>query len=70
MEIIEAQNFREALFDAETGRPIRGVQQETLPGPTVGPSQSPTAESPLPGDVTGDPEKALEGFPIDFNSTN
>jgi pilus assembly protein CpaB len=70
MEIIEAQNFREALFDAETGRPIRGVQEQTLPGPMVTPSQSPASLGPVPGDVTGDPEKPLEGFPIDFETTN
>jgi pilus assembly protein CpaB len=65
MEIIEAQNFREALFDAETGKPIRQRHEPTLPGPTVGTSQSPTS-----GTSTSEAEKALEDFPIDFESND
>jgi Flp pilus assembly protein CpaB len=70
MEIIEAQNFREALFDAETGRPLRTFHEPTSPGPEITPSQSPGAPGAVPGDVPVDPEKALEGFPIDFDTTN
>jgi pilus assembly protein CpaB len=66
MEIIEAQNFREALFDAETGKPIRQHHEPTLPGPTVGSSQSPT--SPTQSEISGEAEKALEDFPIDFDT--
>jgi pilus assembly protein CpaB len=69
MEIIEAQNYREQLFDGETGRPIRAMHAPTQPGPTVSPSQSPAAAGMVPGDVTGDPA-TLENFPIDFDTTN
>ncbi|HEX2474045.1 MAG TPA: Flp pilus assembly protein CpaB, partial [Lacipirellulaceae bacterium] len=65
MEIIEAQNFREALFDAETGKPIRQRHEPTLPGPSVGSSQSPTQS-----EISDEAEKALEDFPIDFDSNN
>jgi pilus assembly protein CpaB len=70
MEIIEAQNFREALFDAETGKPIRVRHEPTPPGPTVGSSQSPTSASTTPSEISGEAEKALEDFPIDFDSNN
>ncbi|HEY3395801.1 MAG TPA: Flp pilus assembly protein CpaB [Lacipirellulaceae bacterium] len=70
MEIIEAQNFREALFDADTGRPMRALRAPTSPGPTVGPSHSPAAVGTVPGDVTGDPATSMENFPIDFDTTN
>jgi pilus assembly protein CpaB len=71
MEIIEAQNFREALFDAETGKPIRERSEPTQPGPTVGSSPSPTSPtSATQGEISGEAEKALEDFPIDFDSNN
>jgi pilus assembly protein CpaB len=69
MEIIEAQNFREALFDADTGKPIRQRHEPTLPGPTVGSSQSPTSNT-TQSEIAGEAAKALEDFPIDFDSNN
>jgi pilus assembly protein CpaB len=70
MEIIEAQNFREALFDADTGKPIRERHAPTPPGPTIGSSQSPTSASTAPSDVTDGAESVLEDFPINFDSNN
>ncbi len=71
MEIIEAQNFREVLFDADTGKPIRERHEPTLPGPTVGSSQSPTLPtSTNQSEISGEAEKALENFPIEFGTTN
>jgi pilus assembly protein CpaB len=71
MEIIEAHNFREALFDADTGKPIRERHQPTLPGPTVGSSESPTSTtSTNQSEISGDAQKALEDFPIEFDTNN
>jgi len=62
MEIVEAQDVREVLFDAGTGKPLRNSdEQSESAGPTVTPSLS-------PGSGTGDSGKALEDFPIDFNA--
>jgi pilus assembly protein CpaB len=66
MEIVEAQDVREMLFDGETGKPIRQPENESSStGPTVTPSLS-------PGSTTGDSEsgsdKSLDDFPIDFNA--
>jgi pilus assembly protein CpaB len=71
MEIVEAQNVREALFDAETGRPIRELPEPTTQGPTVTPSHSPTsAASPDASAGSGEAETVLEDFPIDFETQN
>ena len=62
MEIVEAQDVREMLFDPETGKPIRKSDEQTgSAGPTVTPSISPGAKS----DGSDNP---LDEFPIDFNA--
>jgi len=61
MEIVEAQDVREVLFDGETGRPIR---QETKASTVSGPTLNSSEAGPSP---TGD-DKASESFPIDFES--
>jgi pilus assembly protein CpaB len=68
MEIIEAQNFREALFDADTGKPIRVRHEPMLPGPTVGSSESPTDGTQ--SEISGEAQQALEDFPIEFGTNN
>ncbi|MEX0612050.1 MAG: RcpC/CpaB family pilus assembly protein, partial [Pirellulales bacterium] len=66
MEIVEAQDVREMLFDAATGKPIREpAPNSSVPGPSVTPSTSPRAPA---GDSPGDSDKILEDFPIDFNA--
>src|SRR6185503_8291488 len=69
MEIVEAQGVREVLFDAETGRPIRGTTNEAA-GPTlhsvpVGPAGPlPAAASPAAAATTpAAADKMLEDFP-------
>jgi pilus assembly protein CpaB len=65
MEIVEAQDVREMLFDAETGKPIRDAATSSSDGPTVKPSATPGSKD---GSVPSDAEKLLEEFPIDFNA--
>jgi pilus assembly protein CpaB len=66
MEIVEAQDVREMLFDAETGKPIRqAIEPSGSAGPTVTPSMSPGSAA---GDSARDSDKALDDFPIDFNA--
>jgi Flp pilus assembly protein CpaB len=70
MEIVEAQDVREMLFDVETGKPIRGPAEDAaVGGPRVNPS-SPT--NPASGGdsakSTGDSDKMLDDFPIDFSA--
>jgi pilus assembly protein CpaB len=66
MEIVEAQDVREMLFDADTGKPIRpAVPDSNSAGPTVTPSATPDTTD---GDLPGDAEQLLDDFPIDFNA--
>jgi pilus assembly protein CpaB len=66
MEIVEAQDVREMLFDAKTGKPIRQAGVETRPaGPSITPSLSPGA---APGGSPGGSDAPLDDFPIDFNA--
>ena len=73
MEIVEAQDVREALFDAETGKPIRPeVEERGAGGPAVTPSPSPAA-APANGETApavNDAEEGPEDFPIDFETPN
>jgi pilus assembly protein CpaB len=72
MEIVEAMNVREMLFDAETGRPIRQLVEEPISsGPSVTPSLSPAAASPADSSAAAaDAAKALDDFPINFDTQN
>jgi pilus assembly protein CpaB len=66
MEIVEAQDVREMLFDGETGKPIRpAAETQGASGPSVTPSMSPAS---TPGESAGESDKALDDFPIDFNA--
>jgi pilus assembly protein CpaB len=73
MEVVEAQNVHEVLFDADTGKPIRPISEQTgSAGPT--PQSLPAAPVIDVGDAgdqpsqdTSDPSKLLDDFPIDFN---
>lgn len=61
MEIVEAEDVREALFDADTGKPIRDSQSGTQPAK---PGASPmTAPDSTPGDQS---EVKPDDFPIKF----
>jgi Flp pilus assembly protein CpaB len=66
MEVIEAQNVREVLFDGETGRPIRDVPTAATAG---GPTPDSSASDPTggPGDSQADSDKELSNFPIDLD---
>jgi pilus assembly protein CpaB len=72
MEVVEAQDVHEVLFDAETGRPVRPVAEQTgAAGPTPHSTPKPQGDGgdhagPLP---TGDAAKGMEDFPINFNDT-
>jgi pilus assembly protein CpaB len=69
MEIVEAEVVREALFDADTGKPIR--DSHAGPGPAKSGSK-PKAGSNSPGDtsssMTGEQSgPSLDDFPIPFD---
>lgn len=80
MEVVEAQNVHEVLFDSETGRPLQYNKSGNngAAGPTLNPSQltpnpatgmptlpsSPNAGKDVP--ATEDASNLLENFPIDF----
>jgi pilus assembly protein CpaB len=77
MEIVEAQDVREVLFDGETGKPIRNmVEESAAPRVLATPASFPAA----PGSDQGDAAKAaagaaaadklLDDFPIDLDSKN
>jgi Flp pilus assembly protein CpaB len=70
MEIVEAQNVREMLFDGETGKPIRQlVEAPVTSGPSVTPSLSPAASGAGGSMVSpSDADKALDDFPIDLRT--
>jgi pilus assembly protein CpaB len=68
MEIVEAQDIREVLFDSETGKPIRSMVEETAgPRVTATPASFPnnTGES----NSAADSDKSLDDFPIDLGGT-
>ena len=69
MEVVEAQDVREVLFDADTGRPIReSAEAPTAAGPTVSSSLSPTSVATAAGEAAAaEAEKLPDEFPIDFN---
>jgi len=67
MEIVEAQDVREVLFDIETGRPIRTASEESAGGRVT----ATPASYPTPSDDGSDAaaaDKLLDDFPIDLNS--
>jgi Flp pilus assembly protein CpaB len=75
MEIVEAQAYREVLFDPTTGKPImpansNGVNSATI-GPTLGSSKAPSASDieKAGGDVPDhdSTSKLLDNFPINFD---
>jgi pilus assembly protein CpaB len=68
MEIVEAQDIREVLFDNETGKPIRSMVEESAgPRVTATPASFPnnTGES----NSAADSDKSLDDFPIDLGGT-
>jgi Flp pilus assembly protein CpaB len=76
MEVVEAQAVHEVLFDAETGRPIRPVAEQTgAAGPTphnVAPPALPQSDGGGNDEPTGSTNDAggsnmLDDFPINFN---
>jgi pilus assembly protein CpaB len=71
MEIVEAQNVREMLFDGETGKPIRQlVEVPVTSGPSVTPSLSPTVDESTSTVAPTDADKMLDNFPIDLKTKN
>ncbi len=72
MEVVEAQNVREVLFDADTGRPVRPIAEQTgAGGPTPHASGKPHKgdagnDEPAHTDKS-DATDLLEEFPINFN---
>jgi pilus assembly protein CpaB len=77
MEIVEAQDVREMLFDSETGKPIRKMVEDTGM-PRVTPA-SPASFPSDTGDASAESAAAaaasaanavLDDFPIDLNGTN
>jgi len=65
MEVIEREAVRLVLFDRATGKPIRDA---ATTGPAAGPTVTPTTGGVTNGTVPIDPKKALDDFPIDFDS--
>jgi len=72
MEIVEAQDVREVLFDGETGKPIRNMVEDAGgPRVTATPASyptSPSSDSDESADAA-DTDKLLDEFPIDLNGT-
>jgi pilus assembly protein CpaB len=67
MEIVEAQDVREMLFDGDTGKPIRKMVEDTG-GPRV--TATPASYPMNSGADSADPsssDKALDDFPIDLD---
>jgi pilus assembly protein CpaB len=78
MEIVEAYDIREVLFDPETGKPIRKMIEDT-----GGPRVTPATPASFPGGATSDSSdaaaeaasaaseaaSALDDFPIDLNGS-
>jgi pilus assembly protein CpaB len=70
MEVVEAQQVHEVLFDADTGRPIRPVaEQSGGPAPQINKSQS-SGGNDTPPSANNDASKMLEEFPVNFNDAN
>jgi pilus assembly protein CpaB len=77
MEIVEAQDVREVIFDGETGKPIRNMVEDNG-GPRVTPA-SPASYPSGAGSDTSDAEEAaaaasdaagaLDDFPIDLGGS-
>jgi len=66
MEVIEREAVRLVLFDRATGKPIRDPASS---GPSAGPTVVPTTSGGVTnGAAPIDPKKALDDFPIDFDS--
>jgi pilus assembly protein CpaB len=69
MEIVEAQDVREVLFDGETGKPIRKMVEDTGgPRVTATPASFPT-DTGDGSSSAADSDKALDDFPIDLDGT-
>jgi pilus assembly protein CpaB len=75
MEIVEAQEIREVMFDGETGKPIRNMVEDN-----GGPRVTSATPASYPGGATGDAaqeaaaaaseaEAALGDFPIDLGGS-
>jgi pilus assembly protein CpaB len=69
MEIVEAQDVREVLFDAATGKPIRKMVEESV-GPRVTPASPASYPTGGSSDSAADADKMLDEFPIDLDSQN
>jgi hypothetical protein len=75
MEVLQAQDVHEVMFDAETGRPIRPVAEQTgVAGPTphsVPPIPQPRSDGGGNDEPTsstgGDASDRLDEFPVNFN---
>jgi pilus assembly protein CpaB len=77
MEVVEAQEVHEVLFDADTGRPVRPVAEQMGtdgPMPNSMPKPKPKSTNGNGNDETpvtdSDASKMLEEFPINFNDAN
>jgi pilus assembly protein CpaB len=77
MEIVEAQDVREVLFDGETGKPIRNmVEESAAPRVPATPASFPAAPATDQGDAAkaaadaAATNKLLDDFPIDLDSKN
>ena len=74
MEIVEAQDVREVLFDADTGKPIRDTSAKTPADPRCRPLPSSCQPIRRPARRAGrraaTPSKMLDDFPIDFDGRN
>jgi pilus assembly protein CpaB len=68
MEIVEAQDVREMLFDAKTGKPLRKMVEDTG-GPRVTPASPASYPGPeISNDSAADSDAALDEFPIDLDA--
>ena len=70
MEIVEAESVREAMFDADTGKPIREAQSG--PTPARSKAANPDPGKNLPNDaninMTGEQSSpSPDDFPIKFD---
>jgi pilus assembly protein CpaB len=77
MEIVEAQDVREVLFDGETGKPIRNmVEESSAPRVPATPASFPATTGSDQGDAAkaaadaAAADKLLDDFPIDLDSKN
>jgi len=68
MEIVEAQDVREVLFDGETGKPIRTAAEES--GSAHVTHATPASYPAQADDASGDgadADRMLDDFPVDLN---